>query len=423
VPKFSITVKSQDGKTIKNIAESESKEKLIAFLQKQGYFIVNITELDSDDKFPTQEKPKKAIKKVQTRKVPLNKPKKFARKKAKLEDLLALSRQLATMLEAGVSLVRSLNVIQSQAISKEMSEALLSIRNNVERGSTLSQAIAKHPKIFDQFWISLIEVGEASGTIPTVLHKLSFYMQQQASFQSTIVSGVVYPAVLFVVCMGAVAFFALFVGPRFEAIFTSMDAELPWITSTLLDIFRFIKEKILLLIGGIFAAVFLLKRYLKTYSGKSSFERILFKLPQIGEVYKLIIVERFSSQMAILIDAGVPILYALDITERLVNNNTCAEIVNNIKEDVKQGHLIVTPMEKSNFFPPMALQMITVGEETGELSKMLKHVAEYYQDLVETYIHRAATLIEPLMLVFMGVLIGTIVTAMFLPMFNLSQLG
>jgi type IV pilus assembly protein PilC len=423
VPKFSITVKSQDGKTIKNIAESESKEKLIAFLQKQGYFIVNITELDSDDKFPTQEKPKKAIKKVQTRKVPLNKPKKFARKKAKLEDLLALSRQLATMLEAGVSLVRSLNVIQSQAISKEMSEALLSIRNNVERGSTLSQAIAKHPKIFDQFWISLIEVGEASGTIPTVLHKLSFYMQQQASFQSTIVSGVVYPAVLFVVCMGAVAFFALFVGPRFEAIFNSMDAELPWITSTLLDIFRFIKEKILLLIGGIFAAVFLLKRYLKTYSGKSSFERILFKLPQIGEVYKLIIVERFSSQMAILIDAGVPILYALDITERLVNNNTCAEIVNNIKEDVKQGHLIVTPMEKSNFFPPMALQMITVGEETGELSKMLKHVAEYYQDLVETYIHRAATLIEPLMLVFMGVLIGTIVTAMFLPMFNLSQLG
>ncbi|MFT5387294.1 MAG: type IV pilus assembly protein PilC [Candidatus Omnitrophota bacterium] len=423
MPKFSITVKSQDGKTIKNIAESESKEKLIAFLQKQGYFIVNITELDSDDKFPTQEKPKKAIKKVQTRKVPLNKPKKFARKKAKLEDLLALSRQLATMLEAGVSLVRSLNVIQSQAISKEMSEALLSIRNNVERGSTLSQAIAKHPKIFDQFWISLIEVGEASGTIPTVLHKLSFYMQQQASFQSTIVSGVVYPAVLFVVCMGAVAFFALFVGPRFEAIFNSMDAELPWITSTLLDIFRFIKEKILLLIGGIFAAVFLLKRYLKTYSGKSSFERILFKLPQIGEVYKLIIVERFSSQMAILIDAGVPILYALDITERLVNNNTCAEIVNNIKEDVKQGHLIVTPMEKSNFFPPMALQMITVGEETGELSKMLKHVAEYYQDLVETYIHRAATLIEPLMLVFMGVLIGTIVTAMFLPMFNLSQLG
>jgi type II secretory pathway component PulF len=152
-------------------------------------------------------------------------------------------------------------------------------------------------------------------------------------------------------------------------------------------------------------------------------ERLIFGLPQVGEVYRNIIVERFCSQMSILIDAGVPILYALDITERLVDNNTCAIIVGDIKEAVREGVLLADPMEKSGFFPPMAIQMIQVGEETGELSKMLKHVSNFYQDQVETFMHRFATIVEPFMLVFMGAVIGTIVLAMFLPMFNIAQLG
>lgn len=152
-------------------------------------------------------------------------------------------------------------------------------------------------------------------------------------------------------------------------------------------------------------------------------EKFLFKMPAIGEIFKLIIIERFSSQMAILIDSGVPILYALDITERLVDNNTCALVISDIREAVKEGELLVAPMERSGFFPQMCVQMITVGEETGELSKMLKHVAKFYQEGVETFMKRFATIIEPFMLVFMGAIIGTIVVAMFLPMFNLSKLG
>ncbi len=423
--KFTYTAKDKQGNTVKNVAEAESKQSLVAALQQKGMFIVNVKEQTSDERKANQQALNEAKKKAKRKptQTPKKKDKKFKRKKVTLDDLLALSRQLATMLESGVSLVRSLNVIQSQVQSQLLSETLLTVKNDVERGATLSQALAKHPKVFDQFWVSLMEVGEASGTIPTVLNKLSFYMQQQASFRSTIISGIIYPAVLFGVCMGAVAFFALFVGPRFEKIFTSMNADLPWITSTLLDFFRFVKEKFLFITAGIIGVVFLFRRYIRTYNGRTQWEKFLFGLPQIGEVYSNIIVERFCSQMAILIDAGVPILYALDITERLVDNNTCALIVNNIKDDVKQGHMLVSPMEKSGFFPPMALQMILVGEETGELSKMLKHVATYYQDLVETFMKRFATVIEPFMLVFMGAVIGTIVTAMFLPMFNLSQLG
>ena len=423
MPKFSYTVKDKNGQSIRNVVDAASQEELITKLQKQGYFIVKILDLSQGSspkgrQQPTPTKPRARLKPKKKKK-----KKQYTRKKVKLEDILSFSRQLATMIESGVSLVRSLTVIQSQIQSQMLGEALLEVKNDVERGSTLSQSIAKHPKIFNQFWVSLVEVGEASGTIPTVLNKLTFYLEQQASFRSTIISGIIYPAILFGVAVGAIAFFAFFVGPRFEEIFDSMNAELPLITRSLLAIFRYIKTNFIAIFLGITGFVFLFRKYIKTYSGRMRWEKFLFNMPQFGEVYRLIIVERFTSQMAILIDAGVPILYALDITEKLVDNNTCALIVNFIKEGVKQGQLLVTPMERSEFFPPMALQMIMVGEETGELSKMLKHVAAYYQGVVETFMKRFATIIEPFMLVFMGATIGTIVVAMFMPMFNLSQLG
>ena len=409
MPKYSYIVKDKDGKTHKNIVDSANKEVLIHHLQEQEYFIVSITPLTY--KPPVK---KKAAKK---------KAKVFRRKKVKLQDLLVFARQLATMLEAGVPLIRSLMVIETQVESQIFYHVVKDIGKSVEKGEALSSALAMHPKIFNQFWISLVEVGEASGTIPKILDKLAFYLEQEAGFKSTIVSGVIYPIILFCVSMGAVAFFALVVGPKFQSIFEQMGAKLPWITTTLLSSFQFFREKFMHIFASIIVLIFLFKKYIATYQGKLQYEKLLFKMPVVGNVYKLIIIERFTSQMSILIDSGVPILYALEITERLVNNATCALIVSDIKESVKQGELLVAPMERSGFFPAMCVQMITVGEETGELSKMLKHVAKFYQEGVETFMKRFATIIEPFMLVFMGAIIGTIVVAMFLPMFNISQLG
>lgn len=408
--KFTYVVKNKSGKTYKNIIEASSREALVEQLQKQGYFVVSIKELIA----PVPQKKKEPAEK---------KVRKFTHKNTSLQDLLTFSHELAAMLEAGVPLIRSLRVIEMQVASEEFSKILVKIRDDVEQGSSLSLALSRHPKVFNQFWISLVEVGEASGTIPAILHKLSFYLQQQANFKSTIISGIIYPAILFCVAGGAIAFFALFVGPKFEDIFTSMNAELPWITTQLLMIFKILRSHILLITGGVVLFVFLLRRYVRTYHGKLAFEKFLFSLPTIGEVFQNIIVERFAAQMAILIDSGVPILYALDITERLVDNNTCALIVSRIKESVKQGELLVASMERSGFFPPMCTQMIMVGEETGELSKMLKHVAAFYQEAVETFMKRFATIVEPFMLIFMGGVIGVIIVAMFLPMFNIAQLG
>jgi type IV pilus assembly protein PilC len=411
MPRFSYTVKNPQGETIKAETEAYDKTSLIQQLQAKGLFIINIQEMLQGLQ-PTEN--------IQEQRLSL---KKFEHKNIILNDLLTFSRQLTTMLEAGVTLLRSLEVITGQVESEKFYKVLNNVTRDVEQGRSLSESLARHPKVFNQFWVSLVEVGEASGTMPMVLSKLAFYLEQQAAFKSIIVSAIMYPAILFFICMGAVAFFALFVGPRFETIFQSMGVDLPLITRVLLGSFRFIKENFLSLIGGSMGLFFILRQWSHTKTGRLQIEKIFYSLPTIGKIFRLIIIERFTSQMSILVDSGVPILYALDISQRLVDNITCSQVINDIKESVRRGELLVGPMKRSGFFPSMAIQMITVGEETGELGKMLKHVASFYQSTVETFMKRLGTVIEPFMLVFMGAIIGIIVLAMFLPMFNIAQLG
>jgi type IV pilus assembly protein PilC len=405
MPMYSYVAKDGEGKTKKELVEALNEQALADRLQNEGFFIISIQPAST-----AVSRPKANASTV----------KKFSHNKVKLEDLLILARQLATMLDSGVTLMRSLAVVSEQIESKELHRIILEVKAEVEEGRTLSSSLAKHPKVFNQFWVSLVEVGEASGTMPMVLNKLTVYSEQEAAFRSIVSGALVYPSVLFLVCMGAVCFFALFVAPRFESIFETMHTEIPFITTALMATFKFVKANFLFIIGGMFGVYVLIKNYFKTYQGKVVFEKIMFNMPLFGEIYKLVVVEKFSSQMAILVDSGVPILYALEITEKLVDNITCALVVSNIREAVREGKLLAEPMLTSGFFPPMAVQMIKVGEETGQLGQMLKHVANFYQKNVESFMKKIGTLIEPIMLVFMGGIIGTIVLAMFLPLFNIT---
>lgn len=408
MPKFEYVVKDGNGKTFRDTTDAYNQKALVDKLQTQGLYIIRVKELQSA-----------AFAKKKNKGNQL----KFHHNRVKLDDLLAFSRQLATMLESGVPLIRCLNVTQEQTQSKKFYYLIAQVKHDIEQGKSLSVSLAKNPKVFNPFWSSLVEVGEASGTLPMVLTKLTFYLEQQAAFRSTIISGTIYPCILFVVSMGAVFFFALVVGPKFEAVFKSMNAPLPWITIQLLALFAFIKTKFLLIFGVLFAIFISFRMFIKTYSGRLLFEQVLFSLPVFGEITRNIILERFASQMAILLETGVPILYALDITERLVDNKTCALIVSDIKDGVKKGQALSEPMRNTDFFPPMMVQMISVGEETGDMGKMFKHVSHFYQEYVETFMKRFATIIEPFMIVFMGAIVGTIVIAMFLPLFNISQIG
>jgi type II secretory pathway component PulF len=405
MPLFNYIVKDTNGKTKNDIIEALNEESLIDKLQADGYFILSI---------------KPAIDKTQSHFKKTAKATKFTRNKVTLEDLLIFSRQLATMLEAGVTLLRSLDVIAAQIQSKQLATVVKEVRDDIEQGKSLSSSLGKHPKVFNQFWVSLAEVGEASGTMPSVLNKLAEYTEQQAAFKSTIVSAMVYPIILFFVCIGAIAFFALFVAPRFESIFASMKLELPLITKVLLAFFKFVKGNFILIIASMVGGIYVLKQYVKTSAGRMMYETMMFSLPTVGTIYKLIIVDRFTSQMAILVDSGVPILYALEITEKLVSNKTCGIVIAQVREGVREGKSLAEPMQESDFFPSMAVQMIKVGEETGELGKMLGHVSAFYQSNVAAFMKRIGTLIEPFMLIFMGGVIGTIVIAMFMPMFNLT---
>ena len=407
--RFSYTAKDAKGKTITAIEDAVDQSSLIARLQKQGYFIVSIAPVsDSQAKKAHQDKSPKGP---------------YTHTKVKLDDLLIFCRQLATMLDAGVTLLRSLDVISMQVESKTLAQTLMVVKKDVEQGGSLSASLAKHPKVFNQLWISLVEVGEASGTMPTVLEKLAFYLERQAAFNSSVVSAIIYPLILLVVATLAILLFALVIGPRFKSIFDSFHVELPVLTRVLLGVFDFIKTKFFVLIGLIGGIVIVVRKYVQTPRGKQQAERIIFAVPKFGFVVRTIVVERFTSQMSILVDSGVPILYALDITQRMIGNKTCEAVIGEIKDTVREGKLVAEQMGKSGFFPPMAVQMIAIGEETGELGKMLKRVSQYYQDYVETFMKRFGVIFEPFMLVFMGGIIGVIVIAMFLPIFSIATLG
>jgi len=406
MPIYSYTAKDSTGKTKTDIVQAQNEDALVEKLQAEGYFVLKV-------RLAMEKSVLKGDKKGTEFR--------FDHTACKIEDLLVFSRQMATMLEAGVTMLRTLDVIMSQIQSKDLFIAVNKIHDDIEQGSSLSVALTRHPKIFNQFWISLAEVGEASGTMPLVLNKLAQHVEQDAAFQSAIISAMVYPMILFVVCIGAVIFFALVVGPKFEDVFNAMHADLPLMTRCLLGSFDFIKHYLLFIMGGCFGIFMFVKAYISTPMGQLHFEKLMYKLPIVGEITRLIVVERFAAQMAILIESGVPILYALEITEKLVDNKTCGLVVAQVREGVREGQGMADALMEAAFFPMMAVQMIKVGEETGELGKMLKHVADFYQGNVESFMKRFGTLIEPFMLVFMAAIIGTIVVSIFLPLFKLGQ--
>ena len=348
---------------------------------------------------------------------------KFSYNKIKLEDLLAFSRQLATMLEAGVPLLRALDVIVPQVQSRQLFNILTQVRMDVQAGQSLSQSLSKHPTVFGQFWVSLVEVGEASGTMPLVFNKLASHIEEQAAFRTMIISAVIYPSILVTACIGAIIFFALVVAPRFEEIFKSMHSQLPIMTQVFLAVFKFVKQHIIFLLAGVAGAFFALRAYWATFSGRLVFERFIFAIPLLGDVVKLIIVERFSAQMTILTEFGVPLLLSLEIAERGVENQTCGLLIARIREEVREGKALSDSMAKEGFFPVMAVQMLKVGEETGQLAKMFGHVATYYKNNVEAFIKRFGIIIEPFILVLMASVIGVIVVSIFLPLFKLGQGG
>lgn len=338
-------------------------------------------------------------------------------------DLTLFCRQLSTLIGAGVTILKSLDIISKQVVSKKLYAVVLDLRKNMEAGLSFHEAMAKYPKVFSDLWVNLVESGEASGNLAVVLSRLATYLERDAEFRGKIISALIYPAILFTAGLGALFLMAVKIVPTFSEIFKSFNITLPLLTQILLmvsDFLRFNLIAIFLTIGGV---VFAIRNYLKTKIGRRNFENFKLKLPVFGEFFMALNVERFSSEMSTLLESGVPILYSLEISERSVGNLIMADIIRKIKDDVREGKSLREPLEKSNFFDPMFIQMVSIGEEIGELPQMFKKINNFYQDYCEVFLARFVAMFEPVILVFIGGIIGLMITGIFLPIFEISKIG
>jgi len=409
MPKLFYIARDSTGRKITGSEDAANQEELIGRLQANNLVVVNILTETKD----FQEKGGE----VRTRRV--------KRQHGGLHqgDLVLLCRQLATLLGAGVTILKSLDIILKQLPSRKLANVIKNMMKDMEAGLSLHEAMGKHPKIFSDLWVNLVESGEASGNLAVVLNRLAGYLERNAEFKKRIVSALIYPMILGFAGFGALFFLTVKIIPTFATMFKGFNIKLPFLTLILVGISDFLRKYILVILGVIITVFFLLKTYLQTKNGRRALENLLFKLPVFGDFFHALLVERFSSEMSTLVESGVPILYSLEISEHSVDNLIMADIIRKIKEDVREGKLLSQQLERSNFFEPMVVQMVAVGEEIGELSQMFKRINEFYQDYVTTFLDRFASMFEPIMLIFMGGIIGIMVVGMFLPIFQIAKVG
>jgi type IV pilus assembly protein PilC len=411
MPKFYYIARNRAGAKETGVEEAQNQEDAVVKIQAKGLIVVNV--IPEGPESSTGASTENIVK------VRL-KPK---HNRVTNEDLMLFCRQLSTLIGAGVTILMSLEIISKQVASKRLYEVSVDLKKNMEAGLSFHEALALHSKIFSDLWVNLVESGEASGNLAVVLNRLASYLEKEAEFRSKIISALIYPMILTFVGVGALLFLSLKIIPSFAEIFKSFDISLPMLTQILVNISDFLKKNILLIIMGVVAFILVMQKYLQTNAGKLSLEKIQLRLPIFGEFFLAFNIEKFSSEMSTLLESGVPILYSLEIAGRSVNNLIMADIIRKIKDDVREGRPMRDSLERSGFFEPMVIQMVSIGEEIGELPQMFKRINVFYQEYCDTFLARFVALFEPFVLIFLGGAIGIMVIGMFLPIFELAKIN
>lgn len=409
---FFYKVRTGEGKLESGSMKAVNEDNLVTALQGRGYVVISVSKKEGEIKSPAREKKGE----------PTPRKRKF-HSRIKTDDMVMFSRQLATMLEAGVTLLRSLGIISQQIESRQLYTTVEEMRKDIERGKTFRDALSKHPKVFSRFWVNLVETGEASGHLPSSLDQLVKFLETSGSIQRKVVSALVYPAVLSVVAVGAIVIFMVKIIPIFGEMFTSFNIDLPPLTQAVINLSDLIRHHFGLIIITVAGVVFIARKYIQTERGGWNLDRLKLKLPIFGPLFQIMSVSRFANSLGTLIKSGVPILHGLEIVEKATGNKLFERAISEIKENVREGKPMADPLEKNLLFPPMFVQMVKVGEEIGELSKMLDRVSEFYDERVAVFVERLSALFEPVAIVIMGGVVGVLVVAMFMPIFQISQLG
>ena len=342
--------------------------------------------------------------------------------KVKDKEMAVFTRQFSTMIDAGLPLVHCLNILAQQSESKNLRAVTSNVARSVQDGATLAESLRKHPRTFDDLFTNMVEVGEAGGILDVIFQRLAVYIEKSAALKRRVKGALVYPASIMSVALLVIVFMLTFVIPSFAAIFKDMGADLPLPTRIVIWLSDFVRTYILLIIAALVGAIFAMRSYYRTENGKSTIDALLLRVPIFGPLIRKVAVARFTRTLGTLVQSGVPILEGLRITATTAGNKVVEKAVLMCRASVTEGKTVAEPLKLSGVFPPMVTQMISVGEQTGALDAMLSKIADFYDDEVDTAVNTLTSLLEPIMIVFLGGVVGGLVVAMYLPIFKLVTL-
>jgi type IV pilus assembly protein PilC len=339
----------------------------------------------------------------------------------KARDLSVFTRQFATMIDAGLPIVQCLDIQAEQTESKLLRNTLRTIKQDVEGGSTLAEGLRKHPRIFDDLYVNMVQAGEAGGVLNAILNRIALFIEKANKLKKKVKGAMIYPCTIIVVAIVVVAILLIFVIPVFAELYGSMGKALPAPTQITINISNWVRANCIYMVFALVGIIVAIRFYYRTDNGQMNIDRLLLRLPVVGDLLRKVAVARFSQNMAILLSSGVPILDGLAITARTAGNRVIEKAIMDSRVSISQGRTVADPLRESKIFPPMVCQMVAVGENTGGLDNMLRKVAELYEDEVDDAVANLTALMEPMIMVVLGVILGGLVISMYLPIFQLGS--
>ncbi len=398
MPVYKWEGRTRDGKTRKGTMEAPNEAVVTAQLRAQGIL-------------PT--KVKKSVGQIEI-KIPGLKP------KVKVKDVVVFTRQFATMIDAGLPLVQCLEILAGQQENPTFKEVILKVKEDVESGSTFADALSKHPAVFDRLYVNLVNAGEVGGILDTILNRLAGYIEKAMNLKKKVKGAMVYPVTVIGVAILVVAIILIWVIPVFQQMFAGVGKNLPAPTLFVIALSEFTKKYFLAILLGIFFLGFVFRRIYRTEKGRVFFDRLFLRLPVFGDLIRKVAVAKFTRTLGTLISSGVPILEGLEVVAKTAGNAIVEKAIIRTRESISEGRTIAEPLKETGVFPPMVVQMIAVGEATGALDQMLSKIADFYDTEVDEAVSALTSLIEPLLMVFLGGAIGGLVVAMYLPVFQMA---
>jgi type IV pilus assembly protein PilC len=399
---FTYKVRDRQGRMIGGTLEADSQTAVATRLRQMGYAPISIEAakgagLKMDVKLPGSSR-------------------------VKPKDLAVFARQFATMINSGLSLLRALTILADQTANKKLAEVVGEIRGEVEKGTALSTALAQHPKVFNRLFVAMIKSGEVGGFLDQVLLRVAEALEKDVALRSKIKSAMTYPVVVLAMVLLIVTAMLIFIVPMFKNLYASLGGQLPLPTRVLINVSNVVKHGFVFVIIGIALLTFGFRRWIASPSGRYYMDAFKLRAPVFGALFHKTALSRFSRTLATLLRSGVPILQSLEIVSDTVNNGVMSKAVRDVQDAVREGESLATPLAKHAVFPPMVVQMLAVGEETGALDTMLTKVADFYDQEVEATVEALTSLIEPILIAVMGGAVGSMVIALYMPMFNIINL-